>query len=162
MLWLRAIIAVLTLPGVFAGVLPALLAPLDPSRDTPRPIIGGVLVALGLAGFAWCVRDFAVRGLGTLAPWDPPRRLVIIGMYRYVRNPMYVSILFFLSGWALVVGSPLLAGYALALAAAFHLRVVLYEEPILARSFPDEWPAYAATSGRWLPRLRGRITGKAR
>lgn len=154
MLWLRAIVAVLTLPGVFAVAIPALLIPLDQWRDAPRPILGAALLALGLAGFAWCVRDFAVRGRGTLSPWDPPQRLVIVGLYRYVRNPMYVAILIFLSGWALSIGSPVVAGYAIALCIAFHLRVVISEEPTLAKKYPDDWAAYSATVPRWLPRWR--------
>lgn len=153
MLWLRAIVAVLMLPGIFAGALPALLIPLDRWRDTPRPIVGGALIAIGLAGFAWCVRDFVVRGRGTLSPWDPPARLVVVGLYRYVRNPMYVAILILLSGWSLSIGSPVIAGYAVALAVAFQLRVMLSEEPTLARKYPDDWPAYAARVPRWLPRL---------
>jgi len=153
MLWIRAVFYVLALPGIFAGVIPAILSQFDRWRQTPRPIVGGVLLALGVVGFAWCVRDFAARGRGTLAPWDPPRRLVIVGLYRYVRNPMYVAITLFLAGWAFIAGSPAIAAYAIFMLVAFNLRVLLYEEPILARSFPDDWPTYAATVPRWLPKL---------
>jgi len=156
MLWLRAIVAVVIMPGVFAGALPALLVPLDRWRSAPRPVIGVALLVAGLVGFAWCVRDFKVRGQGTLSPWDPPQRLVAIGLYRYVRNPMYLAILFFLSGWALSIGSPVIAAYALVLAVAFHLRVMISEEPTLARKYPDDWPAYSAAVPRWLPRWGGR------
>jgi protein-S-isoprenylcysteine O-methyltransferase Ste14 len=155
MLWIRAIFYVLALPGIFAGLIPWLIWQTERWPQTPRPILGGVLIALGVVGFAWCVRDFAVRGRGTLAPWDPPRRLVIVGLYRYVRNPMYVAITLFLAGWALAAGSPVIAAYACFMLVAFNLRVLFYEEPILARSFPDDWPQYAAAVPRWLPRLGG-------
>jgi protein-S-isoprenylcysteine O-methyltransferase Ste14 len=102
------------------------------------------------------VRDFYVAGKGTLAPWDPPKHLVVVGLYCFVRNPMYVGILIFLIGWALVMGSRWLAAYAVVLAIAFHLRVVLYEEPRLRRHFPEEWDAYAAAVSRWWPRIRVR------
>jgi protein-S-isoprenylcysteine O-methyltransferase Ste14 len=104
------------------------------------------------------VRDFAVRGRGTLAPWDPPQRLVVDGSYRYVRNPMYVFITLFLAGWALTAGSPVIAAYAVFMLVAFNLRVLLYEEPTLARTFPDEWPQYAARVPRWLPRFRSVVS----
>jgi protein-S-isoprenylcysteine O-methyltransferase Ste14 len=156
MLWLRAAFYVLTLPGIFAGVIPALLARADIWRQAPRPILGSVLLALGAAGFLWCVRDFAVRGRGTLAPWDPPQRLVAVGLYRYVRNPMYVAITLFLAGWALVIGSPIVAAYAVVMLVAFNLRVLFYEEPFLASTFPEDWPAYAADVPRWLPRWSAR------
>jgi protein-S-isoprenylcysteine O-methyltransferase Ste14 len=158
MLWIRALFYVLVLPGIFAGAIPAFLSQYERWPQTPRPMIGGVLIALGVAGFAWCVRDFAVRGRGTLAPWDPPQRLVVDGPYRYVRNPMYVFITLFLAGWALTAGSPVIAAYTVFMLVAFNLRVLLYEEPILARTFPDEWPPYAASVPRWLPRIGRRVS----
>jgi protein-S-isoprenylcysteine O-methyltransferase Ste14 len=84
------------------------------------------------------VRDFFVAGRGTLAPWDPPRHLVVVGLYRFVRNPMYVSVLTVVVGWWLATGSRLLAGYAVVLAIGFHLRVLYHEEPWLRRQFGEE------------------------
>ncbi len=97
------------------------------------PVTTGVFVLL------WCVRDFYVAGRGTLAPWAPPRRLVRTGLYRFSRNPMYVGVLSILVGWATGFRSWPLALYAAFVALGFHLRVVLYEEPTLARSFSREW-----------------------
>jgi protein-S-isoprenylcysteine O-methyltransferase Ste14 len=154
MLWLRAALYVLLLPGVFAGVIPALLLRTDAWRQPPRPILGLTLLALGALGFAWCVCDFAARGRGTLAYWDPPRRLVVDGLYRCVRNPMYVSLTLLLAGWAFAVGSPVIAAYAVFMLVAFNVRVLLYEEPMLARSFPADWPSYSANVPRWIPKLR--------
>jgi protein-S-isoprenylcysteine O-methyltransferase Ste14 len=101
---------------------------------------------------AWCVRDFVVAGRGTLAPWDPPTRLVTDGLYGFVRNPMYAAVVTLVAGWGLAAGSRLLLAYAVALAVAFHLRVVLYEEPRLREQFGAEWAAYRASVGRWVPR----------
>jgi hypothetical protein len=82
----------------------------------------------------WCVRDFYVRGRGTLAPWSPPLRLVVDGLYRYTRNPMYVAVVLILLGWAATFDVHALYACAAAVAVAFHLRVRLHEEPFLART----------------------------
>jgi len=109
---------------------------------------------LGLLVVLWCVRDFYVIGKGTLAPWDAPTRLVIVGLYRYVRNPMYVGVLTWLAGWSLLRGSALLAVYTLIVGAAFHLRVLYYEEPTLQQRFAADWTAYRNSVNRWWPFAR--------
>jgi protein-S-isoprenylcysteine O-methyltransferase Ste14 len=111
---------------------------------------GAVVLGVGVIILGWCVRDFYVLGRGTLAPWDPPRALVVRGLYRYSRNPMYVGVLFIVSGWALGFQSRPLAFYAVGLAALFHLRVILAEEPFLARTHGAAWDRYAALVPRWL------------
>jgi protein-S-isoprenylcysteine O-methyltransferase Ste14 len=151
MLFLRALISFLVLPGTFAGLIPALIVSSDGLRGEGLsigavPLIGGVAIVF------WCVRDFYVSGKGTLAPWDPPKHLVIIGLYRFSRNPMYVGLLLWLGGWTLLAASPLLAGYTLVLAIAFHFRVLLYEEPRLKKQFGEGWASYAAKVQRWLGR----------
>ena len=113
--------------------------------------LGSVPIAIGVVMLLWCVRDFYVSGRGTLAPWDPPKRLVIIGLYRFTRNPLYVGILLLLGGWSFLAASPWLAAYGVFLAIAFHLRVLLYEEPVLKKQFGEEWDGYAATVPRWWP-----------
>jgi protein-S-isoprenylcysteine O-methyltransferase Ste14 len=158
-LFLRALIAFLVLPGTFAGLIPAWVVSADPVRNDGS-VLGLAPLCLGGAMLLWCVRDFYVAGKGTLAPWDPPRRLVIVGLYRFVRNPMYVGILVLLIGWALWAGSWMLACYAALVGVAFHLRVVLYEEPRLRSQFPDEWNAYVRAVPRWLPNLLKIIRGK--
>jgi protein-S-isoprenylcysteine O-methyltransferase Ste14 len=149
----RALIAFLALPGVVAGLVPALLVALD-GRRGGGGAYGFMVLGLGLFCLLWCVRDFLVTGRGTLAPWEPPRHLVVVGLYRFVRNPMYVSVLTVVVGWWLATGSRLLTGYATLLAIGFHLRVLYHEEPWLLRQFGDEWVAYSASVRRWLPRLR--------
>ena len=147
----RAAAAFLAFPGLVAFLVPWLLHPRNaPLRPEALPVL-----ALGVGSLLWCVRDFYVIGRGTLAPWAPPRRLVVIGLYRVSRNPMYLAVLLILAGWALAYRSATLAVYAAALALAFHLRVVLGEEPWLARTHGAEWTAYEAAVPRWLlPRRR--------
>ncbi len=101
----------------------------------------------------WCVRDFYVAGKGTLAPWDPPRNLVIVGLYRHVRNPMYVGVLALVAGWAVFFRSPLVAAYTALLFLVFHIRVVAHEEPWLESTFGETWDEYRKHVRRWLPRI---------
>jgi len=154
-MYLRALLAFLALPGVVAGLVPMLLAHLDAGRKGGCAF-GFVLMGVGLVLLLWCVRDFLVSGRGTLAPWDPPKRLVVVGLYRFVRNPMYLAVLTLVAGWGLATGSRLLAGYGAVLAVGFHLRIVCYEEPWLRRQFGAEWTAYSASVSRWLPRFTPR------
>ena len=152
-MFLRALFAFLVLPGVFAGLIPAWIVSSDARRGDGSPI-GLVPMAVGCVLLLWCVRDFYVAGKGTLAPWDPPKRLVVVGLYRFVRNPMYVSVIVLLIAWIVIARSPALSNYTVIVAIAFHLRVVLYEEPHLAKLFGADWLAYKASVPRWLPRLR--------
>jgi protein-S-isoprenylcysteine O-methyltransferase Ste14 len=149
-MFLRALTAFLVLPGIMAGLLPALLAYYDPWRGRPILLPGAILVCAGIVLLMICARDFYVSGKGTLAPWDPPRHLVVVGLYRYSRNPMYISILTLLAGWALIAASPLLTAYLILFAVAFHLRIVLYEEPRLSKMFGEEWAGYSARVPRWI------------
>ncbi|HEY3520668.1 MAG TPA: isoprenylcysteine carboxylmethyltransferase family protein [Rhodanobacteraceae bacterium] len=109
-----------------------------------------ILVVLGTTSLLWCVRDFYVAGKGTLAPWAPPQELVVVGLYRHSRNPMYVAVALILLGWAAAFLSYGLFVYALAVMAAFHLRVVFGEEPWLARTHGFAWQQYTRRVRRWL------------
>jgi protein-S-isoprenylcysteine O-methyltransferase Ste14 len=102
----------------------------------------------------WCWYEFVTRGRGTPMPIDPPRRLVVVGPYRYVRNPMYVAGLLVLLGQATLYGAVSLLWYAAGFALATHLFVVGYEERTLRRRFGADYDAYRAAVGRWIPRLR--------
>ena len=144
----RAAIAFVALPGVVAYLVPGAWVWL---ADQPlRWPSGLAAIALGTFGLLWCVRDFYVSGKGTLAPWTPPRTLVVVGLYRVSRNPMYVCVLVVLLGWAASFGSLGLLGYALAVGIAFHLRVVLGEEPWLERTHGAAWQQYTRRVRRWL------------
>jgi len=111
---------------------------------------------LGFAVALRCVWDFGWTGRGTPAPIAPPQRLVVVGFYRYVRNPMYVG---FAAGWIglwVVFGhaNPMAIAVVLAIALAVHLFVVFYEEPTLRKKFGAEYDDYCQKVGRWWPRLR--------
>ena len=149
----RALLAFIALPGIVAFAVPLYLARRN-LPEGPYSAIGLVPLAAGVALLLWCVRDFYVVGTGTLAPWDPPRRLVTTNLYRFSRNPMYVAVSLVLLGWAVVFQSWELLLYAVAVTAAFHLRVVLGEEPWLLRTYGDEWRRYAARVPRWAFRSR--------
>lgn len=155
MLFLRAVLAFLLLPTVVAGIVPAWLARGAVMRGVW--LAGCIVLAVGLVILGWCVRDFYVAGRGTLAPWDPPRRLVVVGLYRWTRNPMYVGVLAILVAWWLLFPSWSLGAYALGVAVAVHCRVIWHEEPWLERQFGDDWRRYRARASRWLPhRVRER------
>ena len=111
-----------------------------------------VIGVLGSALAAWCLGAFVLLGQGTPAPFDPPRRLVVGGPYRLVRNPMYFGAGLALGGAALVYRSWLLLGYLLVLSVLVHGMVVWYEEPTLTRLFGAEYAAYRQRVRRWLPR----------
>jgi protein-S-isoprenylcysteine O-methyltransferase Ste14 len=146
-LFWRALLAFLLLPGMVALVIPGLLLKPQGARFH---IIGLVPLALGAVILLLCVRDFYVAGRGTLAPWAPPKNLVIVGLYRYSRNPMYVGVLLMLAGWALAYQTRGFTIYALTMAVVFHLRVVLFEEPWLAEAHGEQWTRYRAGVPRWL------------
>ena len=145
----RAAAAFLVLPGVVAFTLPLALA-LSQQRAGPLRPFGLLPLACGTLLLLWCVREFYRVGGGTLAPWDPPRRLVTSGPFRYSRNPMYTAVAIILAGWAMLFWSRALAIYAGAVVIGFHLRVVLAEEPWAAGKFGGEWEDYRARAPRWL------------
>lgn len=114
-------------------------------------VAGMVIGAVGAAVALWCIFTFVSIGRGTPAPFDPPRRLVIQGPYRFVRNPMYIGAGLALAGAALVYESLLLLGYTGFFFLATHLFVMWYEEPALRRTFGQEYEAYCSRVRRWRP-----------
>ena len=147
MFW-RAVLAFLAMPAMVAFAVPAAWLWHAQRLQIVHPIGLAVLV-IGTVGLLWCVRDFYVLGKGTLAPWAPPTKLVTAGLYRFSRNPMYVSVALVLFGWALAFASLGLAVYALVVVVAFILRVRLNEEPYLARTHGAQWDDYAKRVPRW-------------
>jgi protein-S-isoprenylcysteine O-methyltransferase Ste14 len=117
-------------------------------------IAGTLIFLVGLALFAWCVDLFGHVGRGTLAPWDPTRRLVAAGPCEYVRNPMILGVVTTLVGEGLFRGSLPLLAWAALFFLINHLYSILSEEPGLERRFGAEYAAYRAHVPRWLPRLR--------
>jgi protein-S-isoprenylcysteine O-methyltransferase Ste14 len=116
-------------------------------------VVGGLLIVLGVVGLLDSFIRFALEGLGTPAPVFPTRHLVISGLYRYVRNPMYLAVLVTIFGQALLFGNVALLGYGALVWLLFHAFVLVYEEPILRDSFGTEYESFRAGVPRWIPRL---------
>jgi protein-S-isoprenylcysteine O-methyltransferase Ste14 len=125
-----------------------------PSDSAAVRAAGLALASIGGAVALWCVLAFAVLGKGTPLPMDPPRRLVVRGPYRFVRNPMSIGAVTALAGAALYYESLALAGYAAGFLALMHAFVVWYEEPTLRRMFGADYDRYCAAVRRWRPTLR--------
>jgi protein-S-isoprenylcysteine O-methyltransferase Ste14 len=148
-MFLRALLAFLALPGIVAFAIPVYWL-ISNSRTQLLQPLGLLPLLLGCVGLLWCVRDFYVFGKGTLAPWSPPQHLVTAGLYRYSRNPMYVSVLLILLGWAVSFDVRGLYWYALFVGIAFHVRVVMAEEPWLSRTHGAACDDYVRRVRRWL------------
>jgi protein-S-isoprenylcysteine O-methyltransferase Ste14 len=138
------------LDGHFGFALPAATAGL-----------GMVLMFIGALVAVSCITTFVVRGRGTPALFDPPRRFVAMGPYRYVRNPMYIGGFVLLLGLAFYLRSISVVLMTIVLMPVVHLLVVLYEEPSLKRKFDGPYENYLATVKRWLPRVPRVDSGSA-
>ena len=114
---------------------------------------GGTLIALGAVGLIDSFIRFAVRGVGTPAPVFPTRHLVVTGLYRYVRNPMYLSVASAILGQGLLLGNVRLLEYGGLVWLLFHIFVMVYEEPTLRASFGPEYKVFCAEVPRWIPRV---------
>lgn len=155
MLWLRTALFTILVPGTVLVFVPAALviSGVGPRFDLgPARYAGPVPLLLGLAVIAACFADFVRRGRGTPAPYDPPRELVVAGLYRFVRNPQYLGVLLVVAGEALLTGRAVLLAYAALLAAGYHAFVVWHEEPALGRLFGPAYARYRDAVPRWLPR----------
>jgi protein-S-isoprenylcysteine O-methyltransferase Ste14 len=143
-------------PGVVAGLVPWLLSDRwgSPWSSVPGFVpAGGILVAAATAVLLHAFGRFALEGMGTPAPAAPTERLVVGGIYRHVRNPMYVAVLSIIIGQALLFSSWSIAIYAVIAAATMATFVKLYEEPTLAGRYGGEYETYRRNVPGWLPRL---------
>jgi protein-S-isoprenylcysteine O-methyltransferase Ste14 len=141
-------------PGVVAGVIPWTLTGWDAEPASPViRVAGAVLVILGAGFLLHAFARFVIEGLGTPAPVAPTERLVVGGVYRYVRNPMYLAVGATIVGQALLLGRPGLLAYAAAFGAVVFCFVRFYEEPTLAERFGASYEAYRQAVPGWLPRL---------
>jgi len=116
-------------------------------------VIGVILILAGVPGLIDSFARFALQGLGTPAPIAPTRNLVVTGLYRYVRNPIYVAVVAIVLGQAVLLGDWRLIVYGALFWLAFHLFVVAYEEPTLEQTFGEEYEAFRANVPRWIPRM---------
>lgn len=142
-------------PGMLAGYVPWTLTHwhFAPEQFPAARVLGAALIAAGLPILLDSFARFALQGLGTPAPVMPPRRLVVSGFYRHVRNPMYVAVTALIAGQGLLFGSITLLAYGAILWAGFFGFVVAYEEPVLAEQFADDYARYQANVRRWWPRV---------
>src|SRR5256885_306323 len=135
-------------PGVVAGVIPWWLTGWRMREPlpfwAPFRVLGGALLVAGTLALVYAFVQFVAEGAGTPAPVAPTERLVVSGLYRYVRNPMYLGVLALILGQAAIFTDVRLAAYAAAVWLAFHLFVILHEEPALRRAFPADFAAYTA------------------
>jgi protein-S-isoprenylcysteine O-methyltransferase Ste14 len=120
----------------------------------PLRILGVLIIAAGLPVLLDSFVRFAIQGLGTPAPVAPPQRLVVTGLYRYVRNPMYVAVLLLILGQGLLFGSVQVLEFGLVVWLGFSAFVVLYEEPTLRGKFGKDYDEFCARVPRWIPRLK--------
>jgi protein-S-isoprenylcysteine O-methyltransferase Ste14 len=142
-------------PGTVAGLIPWWITRWDLSySNAVLMTVGGLLILAGLAALVASFARFALDGLGTPAPVAPPGTLVVTGLYRHVRNPMYVAVMAIVLGQALVFYSPALVAYAVAVWLALQAFILMYEEPTLRVTFGDRYAAYFAAVPRWIPRLK--------
>jgi protein-S-isoprenylcysteine O-methyltransferase Ste14 len=154
MVLIKTIIFSLLVPGTVTLLIPYWL--LSSSAQPPIRLgvfryVGVLPILIGAAIYFWCAWDFTFSGRGTPAPIDPPKELVVRGLYRYVRNPMYLGILSILLGEALLFASWRLVEYTAVVFTFFFLFVRLYEEPSLRQKFGDSYRRYCKSVPRWIP-----------
>ena len=145
-------------PGVVAGLVPYLLTEWD-ARETsalyvPVAVVGGALALAGVAALLHSFGRFVLEGSGTPAPVAPTSRLVVGGLYRHCRNPMYVAVVSIILGQGLLLAQPVLLAYAALMWATFASFVAIYEQPTLRRDYGEEYAAYCRAVPAWRPRLR--------
>ena len=154
MVLLKTIIFTFLVPGTVTILVPYRLLSSRSALSMQFGILryfGAMPILIGAAIYFWCARDFTFAGLGTPAPIDPPKELVVRGLYRYARNPMYVGILSILLGEALLFASQRLFEYTAVVFIFFFLFVVVYEEPMLRQKFGESYRLYCKNVPRWLP-----------
>jgi protein-S-isoprenylcysteine O-methyltransferase Ste14 len=150
-----SLLFLLIAPGVAAGVVPWALTGWD-STDPPLPlvVIGALLIVAGAGALLSAFARFVIEGLGTPAPVAPPGQLVVGGLYRHVRNPMYVAVTATIVGQAALLGRPALLIYAALFMGTVAAFVYGYEQPTLSRSFGAQYEDYCRNVPAWWPRLR--------
>jgi protein-S-isoprenylcysteine O-methyltransferase Ste14 len=167
--WLRHALAVLLLPVTVTVVVPLWIAgEYRVSADWPTTgtdlalvLAGAIVLVIGQGLFGASLHHFFMEGKGTLAPWDPPRRLVVRGPYRYVRNPMITGVLFTLAGLSLVLRSGPHAVWAGIFAAMNAIVIPVMEEPLLERRFGEDYREYCRHVRRFVPRRKAWTGGRS-
>lgn len=154
----KSLIFTFLVPGTVAVLIPYRLG--SSATALGNVPIGGFryfgvgLIVIGALIYFWCVWDFTFTGKGTPAPVDPPKELVVRGLYKFVRNPMYIGVLSVILGEAILFEAIALFEYAGVVFALFFAFVVFYEEPALRRKFGTSYERYREAVPRWIPRRR--------
>lgn len=154
-LFLRNLFFTILQPGLVAGLIPFWIIGFrtnnifDEAWWWPH-YVGTIIFMIGFVIMLWCIMSFAVRGKGTLSPIDPTKNLVVSGLYKYSRNPMYVGVILILIGEALFFQSVELWIYSLLVLIAFNTFAIVVEEPRLRRDFGEEYIRYCARVRRWI------------
>ena len=151
-LLLRNIVFTLVVPGLGGVYVPWLIITRHGGSPNPVAWYGAAVIAAGALLYFSCQWVFGAVGRGTPGVWDSPRRVISVGPYRWVRNPIYIGALLIVSGEAWLFGSAAVLLYVAALAVSFHLLVVYYEEPRLRARFGEAYETYRRTVPRWIPR----------
>ena len=154
---LKTILFMLLVPGVLLVLLPCALIGADVALFSFGLFhwLAVPLWAAGAAVIIWCAWAFTVRGRGTPSPTDPPKELVISGLYRYVRNPIYVGVVTFLLGYVFWYPTRAILLMPVIVVICSHLFVIFYEEPHLRKAFGAAYGEYCRSVPRWIPRLKG-------
>jgi protein-S-isoprenylcysteine O-methyltransferase Ste14 len=157
LLLLKNVLFTVVVPGTVAVLIPYRIGSARNTATVPWGFrqYGALLpLSVGAVIYLRCVWDFAFTGRGTPAPIDAPKVLVVRGLYQYVRNPIYLGVLLVVLGWAVYFDSFAVLLYGAGLAVAFHLFVVLVEEPMLRRRFGESYEDYCHRVRRWVPQKR--------
>jgi protein-S-isoprenylcysteine O-methyltransferase Ste14 len=150
----KSLLFLVIAPGVVAGYIPLVLLRIRPQIETGFfAYLAFPFWLIGLIILLWCFWDFLVKGRGTPSPIDPPKELVVTGLYHYVRNPMYMGVLIIIIGHFLWFGSIWMIAYAAVVFLAFYLFVTLYEEPHLLKTFGATYEEYSSKVPRWIPQI---------
>jgi protein-S-isoprenylcysteine O-methyltransferase Ste14 len=156
MIALKTSLFMIFVPLLLMGIFPIWLMNSQPALFSFGPLrrLALPLWGLGTSMAIWCARAFTVVGHGTPSPADPPKELVVSGLYRFVRNPIYVGALLILLGHVFWHPSPSILWMPLIVAVCAHLFVILYEEPHLRKTFGASYEQYCQSVRRWIPRLK--------
>ena len=160
-LWVlfKTLLFTIFVPGTVAIRIPYRVAgPMDirlafERSSTVRLAVAGFFFLTGALIYLWCAWDFSVKGLGTPAPIDAPKKLVVNGLYRFVRNPMYVGVACMIAGQSIARSSFAILGYLIFALVCVNLFVLFYEEPHLRRAFGEQYEDYCRHVPRWIPRF---------
>lgn len=152
-LFLKNLLFTVLIPGTVGVYIPLRLAEGWRGASTQDWLLAAPLLLVGAFVYFWCLWNFAVTGRGTPAPIDPPKKLIVRGPHKYVRNPMYLGVLSVVFGWVVLFRSTEILRYAAVVALMFHLVVLVIEEPSLRRLFGAEYQEYCRSVRRWIPTM---------